>query len=480
MTKKQYLGIHLSKKEINAVTITKAGAETRPEEAWKITTSAETLRESVADLLKQLREKLDEHFEKMPKTVLALGGQFYQTQPHHSEFHEDKQIQQTLGFDIEEELALDSESLALCYEPIPGKGPGRDLLVYVAKRSELQYVLAEFESAQLDALAAEPDVVAWTHYLKAKEDLPAETPVAVVGWAAEIVYVLFLDKNHDPLLTRSCLCPNYTEAGALLALELNRSMALLPQEQKPRAVLYHQAGLTDSQIARLSQQTNLECRELVEKNLAQAFAAGAALGWSQGRVATDFRHGDLEPKSHAVARRRAWYGLSGAVTLLAVILIIVMGAHARDYRRAHDQAVEQMTQAWQQAKPGEQLPRQIARIPRALRRQLEQMQTVDLDQPTKILGQSASNVLLLMLEILNGFPENSSLDIDSLRVTAKTVSLSGSVADLTELEILAEVTRNHRLLQLENWESDKIGRGADGRRRFSMSLTLAPTAVKAD
>ncbi|MCH9022585.1 MAG: hypothetical protein IID32_07450, partial [Planctomycetes bacterium] len=92
-----------------------------------------------------------------------------------------------------------------------------------------------------------------------------------------------------------------------------------------------------------------------------------------------------------------------------------------------------------------------------------------LNQATPALANSASHTLTLVLQAFDSLPAKFDLAIDSIRLTGKSVNLSGSVPNMVshvELDKAIEAKSN---LTIDNW--DFTGQN-NLRRTFNMSLTV--------
>ena len=239
MKRNACLGIHYSPEALRAVVVEKrGGGGYRPGESWRIAAEGGAGADHDEQLVARAAAQMGEA-GRNPAVAVALGGRLYQTELHHSEFEERKQLDQTLRYDVEEDFMMDLEETAFCYQVRPGSGAGTDVLVYTTAREPLAALLERFDEAGLDALAVEPDLAAWVRYLAGAGDVELRGPTAALGWAEGVLYLLLVDGDYGPIMARSYVCPGAEQAGGMLGTEMKRTLALLSKEERPGRILYH-------------------------------------------------------------------------------------------------------------------------------------------------------------------------------------------------------------------------------------------------
>ncbi|MBN1844871.1 MAG: hypothetical protein JW810_04250 [Sedimentisphaerales bacterium] len=476
MAKNRSLGIHYDQAHLTAVVLEKHGSDFHWASTIKLAANGSAGAAAPEDLPRQLAEQVHQQYPRTLPVMLALAGRFYQTQMHHTEFTETRQIKQTLHFDVEEELAADAENLALCYCPCPpvgggsAAGSGSDLIVYSHDRDRLVDVLGHLERTGLEPLRAEPDLCAWLHYLGQDPGYPPGTPAAVIGWAFGSLYLVLLDEQRRPILTRSMICASPAHAVELLGPELRRSTAPLPAERAPRKLLYHAGGFGQDQIRRFAELSGLATVALAEADLATALAAGAAIGGFSHERAVDFRADGLPPGSMLASRRRALFGSSAAICLLMCCLLGLLKLYGRQYQRQQDQAQTAANRAYVEVfgePPGASAD--MTEIARKVRIEYRKLRILRRSHTQSSLPDSASRTFMLMMDALAGLGEDFDLKIDSLRCSPKDVRLAGSVVDLAKFEQMNSAIRRYPLLEAESWSFDQQ---IEDRREFDMSIRV--------
>jgi len=477
---KSCLGIHYTDSQITAVLVRSQADRFDAAEALEVTVETDTDDKAAkpVSVIEQAGQQLRQQYSNITHAVLSVTSRLYQSQFHHSQFEDIRQVHKTLRYDIEEDFALDAEDIAICYQQKPSSSPGINLLVHTAKSNQLSPLFDQFDRAGLDVLVAEPDVSSWLHYLHSQTELPDSQGCVVLARSHEAVYMLVLDKQHQPVLTRSFIAPSDQDAYEIIQCELTRSLVWLPDEQKPTYLLFHNHRLPAKQISKLAKEANLKCQVLDTPEITAVFAAGVAIGYLNKNITADFRTGSLEPRTLALGRHKALYCLSAVVSIFLLIWIFVMHTQTNKYKENHSLADEDLKKAWVSVKgelaEGEKLPRNIIKQLDSVKRS---MQKTYRGQAARTIPDSASNTFTLLLNTINLLDEDVDLRIDSFSVKPNSVpTFSGSVPNLPMFYKLIEtVERPGSYLKMDKFkvESRKtIGADKTNRRSFTMPLKV--------
>ena len=475
MAAKTCLGIHFSSEGVTAALVEKKRSRSRLAEVFKIAPPTEKTPELNQTLIDTLVRQLQHRHTKNPPAALALSGGFYQSQIHHSEFKDQRMLKQTLRYDVEEEFAVDAESFALCYQPVKTENAGHNLIVYTLDRDNIQTLLQQFETARLDALVAEPDINAWMHYINDCNDIPPDQALLALAWTSGVLYLTVTDKRLNPVLARSCVCASPKALERILTGEISRSLALLNADLQPRHIVFHEQGLSRQVISQLTKSLKIPARTLPEPDAAVAFAAGAALGWLQRLPAADFRADGMPPRTLVAAQKKAFFGLSAALTFLMICVCFVLSQHTQVYQNQITHDTEQLEYAWKITNQQREIPYRDEKINgSSIRSTLEnnyrQLQGRAGLQNTSALPDSISHTLLLLLDTLHTLPETFDLKIENIRVNDKAAVLTGLVRNLDEEKKLHQAFKNNPGWDKFNYQINATEEGS----RFTMSIPIAP------
>jgi len=476
------LGLHYNESGITAVQVEKRGSDFVLGESFKVVpearageelsaeASAGTLaaEEPVGSLVEMFGQELKRRGFGSSELLLALSGRYYQNQFHHSEFSEEKELRQTIRFDVEDEFTVDVDSLALCYQRLPmGDAAGSDLILYTVERGWLELLLRGLDEAGCDALTAWPDIAAWLSYLQNTEQLPPGESVLATAYCYGVLYILLLDAGQKPILARSVVCSAGQDLSALLIAEVQRSSDMLVDDEQPVRMLYHGSGFTSDQIGTIRQATSLQCEPLQDEDAAVAFASGSAMSYLSGQAAVDFREDGMQPRSLTESRSRAWYGFAAAVTLLMLMLLVVMKMHTVRYRSAEAVADEQIREAYvavMDKKPGPS-----ANISRHIQTEYKTLRDKTRAKVDRSIPGSASHTMALVMGALANLGEDFDLDVQSLRVKAENAMLSGSFADMASQIKFDEAVNAVEQLKVERWDFVDT---EEARRNFNTTIRV--------
>ncbi len=480
MAQKSCLGVHYSSQAITAVLVERQGTENRAVADWRLPISPAEGQPAEKTPFERLAEEVFTRAGSKPVTVLSLGGTFYQTLHHHSEFDDPEIIGKTLRFDVEEDFAADTESQAICFQVVESADPGSHLMVHMVQRDLLSPVFSQMEQAGLDALIAEPDLVVWQQYLRSQSRMPADQTAVYIAWSEGIFYLLVLGGNQQFILGRSSLCTATDQMASLVSAEISRSIALLAEAQRPFAIYYHEEGLQQV-IGAVSRQTGLAAHSLADPDVNRAFALGAASHWLAGPPFVDFRSDGMVPHTVAAEKDKALVCLSGAVVCLFLVLMLVTSLFSLKYEKMIAQADQTVADSWRQIYPGKKMVRKSFYV-REIKTELDRLQKKQQGQGGQVSKDSASHALLLILERLVALPKDFDLMIESLRVNADSSSLSGSVPDLEAMKEMVKVIDSPESpLEIINWNFMNAGagsqKGAGTRRTFNIPLQVKKARV---
>jgi len=483
LAKNKCLGIHYDSGKMTAVRVEKHGGKIKNSPAIYIKPEKVESNGGGFSFNDHVEKLLSSQREKGIPVALSLGGDLYHTQPHHSEFTDSRQIDQTLRYDIEDAFAINADSVALCYQKILSDDSGTDLLVHTAEREPLRELFDQFYQIGADALIGQPDIVSWIHYLENSSELPSPKGAVVVGWTGEYLYILIMDSFYQPILERCCRCESAEQVCEIFSGELVRILAVLDKEQQPSYLLYHSQGFDVNCLDASARRFDLKSQSLQEPDITVAFAVGAALSWIDGRVKADFRANGLAPKSEIFQRKKMLYGLSAALTFLFISLIIIIQAQVGSYQGIKEKTRKNIISGWKQVNREQIKARGFKKIPRLIDIELKKLREKYSGQPSRSKPDSASNTLMLVLQALDNLPYDFDLRIKKLDIEAKGVSsFNGTVPDLKTLEDLFKAVEKNGSLKItrEDWLKTGGDSKNDPTQRRSFNIPLQVVKVVED
>ncbi|MBI9017433.1 MAG: hypothetical protein JEZ07_09265 [Phycisphaerae bacterium] len=433
MSSNNCLGIYFGKNAITAVAVSKHHHSFELGEIRNIDISENFLVEpdniSVLQSLKSLPGKAS-------MVSMALDGIYYKSHPHHTEFLENKQIDQVLRYDIEDSFAVDAEEIALCYQKENTSESGCDIIVHVTNRHKLNNIIEVFENAGIDPLTIEPDINAWLHYINNCPDGNDNKSMVLLGCTDNNLFIVVTDSNGKVKLSRN-IPAGQKITKAILSRELKRTFSILPEGVKPTRILWHNAGLAQAEIAEIAQELNMDQAQANHESMAVAIAAGAAMGLMGGQQQADFRADNLKPKAVIKARNFALYSLSVAVCLLLCVILLINFQKIKVHKETSDSANEVIAKV-QKLVFADSKTSGSAALKRKLDKELKALMDKTSGEINVSDSESANGNLLALLNALNKLDENFNFIIEEIDINEEQIrTFRGSVLTLADYELLS-------------------------------------------
>ncbi|HSV27770.1 MAG TPA: hypothetical protein VLH60_07740, partial [Sedimentisphaerales bacterium] len=326
-------------------------------------------------------------------------------------------------------------NLAVTFEVLAVDEAGSEVSVYAADKKAMSGVLAEFQKAGFDPLAFEPESATLARWLDAVVPRNERTGAMYVLFAGDACCLVVYAPGRDAPLIRTIIVPPGA-ATAALAREITLTVASLKLQAPLSAVrVFDLKGRTDLALLRQRLGVPVDPFDLMTaagftpaivdqplEPLAVAAACGAAMGDFIKSRRADFRE-DFSPY---LGRTRIVDKTVKAISLALTFIVVAVGIYlqlrlfvinrdrqlladtiAPDYRAAmHTQNVPPLSEA-------------VNRLNSELRavRGLK----------AGMLGQeTVTGLFTNFLEAANALPRSVDLQLNSIRVTPRAITLSGS------------------------------------------------------
>ena len=409
-------------------------------------------------------EQLTEVARKMSGSTpmaMTVGGALYASYDFRSEFTELQQAAQTLKFDIEDQLAVDAEKIAVCYQEKPTFTSSVDLIVYTANRNELNSVFDIMESEGADPLAAIPSAAAWQTYLKNGEHIG--DAAIYLGTSYSSLQIMILDENSCPIICRE-FPVNEDNIYDTLKRELERCYMTALPGMDIKTAYFHKDNFSLTVLSDITSELDLKLETITEHNYETAMAIGSALAIQKGKIACNFRLDGMEPQSVKKDRDKAKLVMSALVSLILACWVIFNITCTIKYNSMVPEAQKNITAAAKSCNIESQVQN---RIPIMVDRTLKDVKAL-VSGSGSINTQSATTTFNLTLDALSNLNNEFDIQISNMTFKPKEVKpFSGSVPDLEALKVLRET--------LENKESDLIisqetSNTTNDRQTFEMPL----------
>ena len=475
MEGRNYIGIYISKYTATVVCLDSQSRDRKVAACFSVSVEESEGRntEMLAGLIAQgCAEKIPGYQDC--EVAVALDCAMFMQHKVHSAFNDIKQISQTIRFDTEEMLAADVSDFAIAFKIASSSQDGSELTVFTAQRKMLSEVIGALQSNNIDPVTIEPDVNCLSRLIL-KNYAPPETEqggtlFAALSCRSGYFIVPKLSQAQKTSAMRTFLLGPYQDRNKLLAREIPLTTALLGGAKSiNRLEVFDSIGSVNCQ--QLGEKLDVETRALDLVEIAGAntdraancddivdfaIAYGAALAHSEKAQNVNFRS-DFMPyqgKKVRLQKTLKFLSISAAAFCLAVGLYFQMQLLQKNkYRsRLNDKLASQYSSVML----GKKLP---AKNPaKELARELRRIKDVKSGQLSVTGKQSVSAKLTLLLDAFNKCAAQTKLQIDSISITAKNISVTGSTSSRKNTLKLFESIKKGKLQILQQNLDSKGGR----------------------
>jgi hypothetical protein len=448
------LGIYLSEDEATVVCVGPKGRDKQLLACFKVTVQEQTDQKQQV-LASLIARGCSERGLKFSEAAVALDCAMFMQHNVHSEFTDPKKIAATIRFDTEEALATDITDAVIAFAVKSGGQTGSELTVFTAQRKILSSVILSLQTNGIDPVTIEPDIGCLSSFIFQQVSPPESGRTFLVGHA----------QDRQALLLREALVtvPLSEAVGPVNCLKIFDSANSIDLQQLSRrlSVEVSDIDLHTSAGGAESQKVN-ECADPVDF----AIAYGAALACSERTKTINFRNDFMPYQGKRLRLQKALRFLSVSV----IVLLFIVGSYAQ-------------AKLWQKNKDRSKLARKLesqysevmfSRKPPAqsdpvkkLAGELRRIRDVRSGQLSITGEESIPAKLTLVLEAINKCAEPTDLSIESVLITARSISITGDTSSRRNTLRLFDALKetNFEILQQNLYAKD---------RRDNFSITIEP------
>ena len=331
METKNYLGIYLKKDAATAVCLCAQADGYNILDSFSVSIE-ETEEQNYQSLINRIAETCAERKTEFSEVSLALDCAMFMQHNIHSEFDDPKQIAQTIRFDTEDVLAADVADIAIAFKINSTDESGSELTVYTAERELLADIILSLQSNNLDPVIVEPDVhclwrFIYQNFIPSENSYPLFTMLSKNN--AYFITPDFSDSSKQPAM-RTFLLGTKQNRTDMLLREVPVTIALIKSKERiNRLQVYDSAELLDYnqledvstiQIERvdLLEAAGVETQKIdnCDGHVEFAIAYGAAASLSEKTQAIDFRSDFLPYQGKKLRLQKILKLLSISLTIL--------------------------------------------------------------------------------------------------------------------------------------------------------------------
>jgi hypothetical protein len=424
---------------------------------------------------------------KFSEITVALDCSMFMQHNVHSEFKDSKQIAATVRFDTEEALATDIINVAVAFEIASSEETGSQLTVFTAERQILTEILDALQQYNLDPVNIEPDVHCLSRFIDRRVNLEKpEQAATLYGMLSHRNGYLIVppiaadDESQTASIVRTFLVGAKQDRTKLLQREVLVTTALVEGAgslssltffDSTGAVNYKQLGDTvgigtDEIDLRSIVETKLEPDTDYADPIDFAIAYGAVLGLSEKERSVNFRD-DFSPFQGKKLRFQKTLKIAAiSVTILLVAVGLYFQTQLFSVNKNRDKLHSNFAKDYTETTL-DKLPNNF-KIKDAVRDISALLRRIEAENKGLITNEkSIASNLTLVLSAFNKCAVQTNLNIDTITVTTKDITIMGDTSNRQKTLKFFEALKKSNL---ENMRFNFSAKG--GRDNFN--ITVAP------
>jgi hypothetical protein len=473
MEGQNYLGIYLSK---DTATVVCLGG--RSVLGCFSVTVEEAKEQKPQDLVRLITEGLAKRGLKFSEAAVALDCSMFMQHNVHSKFNDPKQIAATIRFDAEEVLGMDITDLALAFKVTSSSQAGSSLTVFTAQKKQLSDILIALQSNNIDPVTIEPDVNCLSRFILQNISLPPDLHSLFCVLSDSSGYFIAFPESHETEVMRTFLVRPAQDRNDLLAREVPITTALIETDKPVNSIkVFDSTASVDYQ--QLSEKLGVEAGpvDLVAaaavgpETLADcpcpvgfAIAYGAALSHLEKAQSVNFRSDFMPYQGKKVRLQKAmkFSSVCAVVLMLAAGLYFQLQLWQKNKYRA--QLYKKFEKQYSAVMFGKKPPDKTSPV-KKLEGELKRIENVRKGLLSVTGEEAISAKLTLVLEAFNKCAAQTNLNIDSVSIGTKTITIAGNTSSKDNTLKLFEAIKNSGL-EIVQQNLDAKG----GRDNFSITV----------
>ena len=485
-----FLGIYLAKDRATVVCLDVQGSERKlvgcfgvlPEQSEQPTFQA---------LAQRIAAVCAERQIKFTDAAVALDCAMFMQHSIHSEFSDVRKITQTVHFDTEEALGTDATDVAIAFKINSTDQTGADISAFTAQKQMLSDLLGALQSNNIDPFSVEPDVSCLARFVCQSASLsgdvrplfaflsrrngyfisPVSSPwqgISPTPATSMRTFLLSPAQNKNEMLTKqfSMTTALLQTGGAVNRLEIFDTADSVRCDDIAKKIAIETNRIDITGLAKLSADAIADCPDAVEF----AIAYGAAIAQLDGSHGTNFR-GDFMPyqgKKMRLQQTLKFFAVAAVILMFAVGLYGLMQALQFNQYRAKLGA--KFAKDFSAVMFGEKMPSKTKEATRKISTALRRIK--EAQKGFSLTGEEAvAAKLALVLQALNKCAATTGLNIETVSITDKMITLNGDTPSPENTLKMFEALKQTGLNVLQQRISTDGGRSTFG-------VTVEPTPTK--
>lgn len=433
-----------------------------------------------AKMASDIAQKCREKEMVFSDVAVALDCMMFSQQDLKSEFNEPKQIAQTIKFDAEEALAVDAVEMAMAFEIVNKEENGSGVAVFAVGRNMISELIIALQVNGLDPATVEPDVVCLRRLVAQLTDNDTEANPTWAAISNQNCYLISFNQAKQKPIVRTFLTSPQQDKNTLLFREMTMTVAASGGSNPGILKVFDTSGTVNCDqlagklaievqghnLAGLLKKTLIEDEQEDINPLELVMAAGAAVGQLSRTDKVDFRP-DFMPyqgKKAVFEKTLKIISISTAAILLALGLYLQMQMFKTNSYRS--QLLAKFKGEYSIAMPGQKFPRTENPVSK-LNRTRNSIEKVKAGVLSAGGDDSVAAKLTFLLEALNNTPKDVDLDIGTITVTTKSISVMGSTSSRGYLKLSGSIDKHPKLQKGQSTYEPK-----NNRENFRITVEL--------
>jgi len=474
-----YLGIYLSKDTATVVCLGLEGGSRSVLGCFSVTVEA-TEEQKSQKLVRLITEGCAERGLEFSEVAVALDCSMFMQHNVHSEFSDPKQIAATIRFDAEEALAMDITDLAIAFKVTSSDQTGSSLTVFTAQKKQLSDILISLQSSNIDPISIEPDVDCLSRFILQNVSLPRDLHSLFCVLSDSRGYFIAFAESQKALAMRTFLVKPARERNELLAREIPVTTALVGADESINCIkVFDSTGSVNYQ--QLDEKLGIEAGsvDLVEATatgqealadcadpVSFAIAYGAALSHLEKALSVNFRNDFMPYQGKKVRLQKAMKFSSISVTVLMLAAGLYFQLQLLQENKYCNRLHKKFEKQYSAVMFGKKPPAKSNPV-KKLAGELRRIESVRKGLLSVTGEESISAKLTMVLDAFNKCAAQTNLNIDSITITTKTITIAGDTSSRKNTLRLFDAIRESGLEILQQDLNVKGGRD-------NFSITVVP------
>ncbi len=474
-----YLGIYLSKDTATVVCLGLEGGSRSVLGCFSVTIE-EAEEQRAQELVRLIAEGCAERGLGFSEVGVALDCSMFMQHNVHSEFSDPKRIAATIRFDAEEALAMDVTNLAIAFKVTSSDQTGSALTVFTAQQKQLSDILISLQSNNIDPVTIEPDVNCLSRFILQNVSLLQDLHCLFCVLSDSSGYFIAFAESRETLAMRTFLVKPAQERNGLLAREVPVTTALVETDEPANCIkVFDSTGSVNCQ--QLSEKLGIEAGSIdlvgatatgpealtdCADPVGFAIAYGAALSHLEKAPSVNFRNDFMPYQGKKVRLQKAMKFSSVSVVVLMLAAGLYFQLQLWQENKYRNRLHKKFEKQYSAVMFGKRPPAKSNPV-KKLAGELRHIKSVKEGLLSVTGEESISAKLTLVLEAFNKCAAQTNLNIDSITITTRTISIAGDTSSRKNTLKLFDAIRKSGLEILQQRLDAKGGRD-------NFSITVVP------